>query len=136
KVPMVFEREIASAAPAGPGVRVILDDGTACCADHVVLGTGFRVDVARYPFLSRELLPDLDLVGGYPRLGPGLESSVPGMHFVGGWVAFGFGPLVGLGGGSGAGAPAITRAILGRRQKVARLSYKRRVVLRPRTDLS
>jgi len=136
KVPMVFERGIASAAPAGPGVRVILDDGTACCADHVVLGTGFRVDVARYPFLSRELLPDLDLVGGYPRLGPGLESSVPGMHFVGASATFSFGPLMRFVVGTWYAAPAITRAILGRRQRVARLSYKRRVVLRPRTDLS
>jgi cation diffusion facilitator CzcD-associated flavoprotein CzcO len=136
KVPMVFERAVADAAPAGTGVRVILDDGTAREADHVVLGTGFRVDVARYPFLSPELVHDLDLVGGYPRLRPGLESSVPGMHFVGAPATFSFGPLMRFVVGTWYAAPAIARSILGRRERVVRLSYKPRVVLRPRTDLS
>jgi Pyridine nucleotide-disulphide oxidoreductase len=135
-VPIVFERVVAGAAPAGTGVRVMLDDGTVRRADHVVLGTGFRVDVARYPFLSPELVRDLDLVGGYPRLNPGLESSVPGMHFVGAAATFSFGPLMRFVVGTWYAAPAIARSILGRRQPVVRLSYKRRVVLRPRTDLS
>jgi NADPH-dependent 2,4-dienoyl-CoA reductase/sulfur reductase-like enzyme len=134
KVPIAFERTVAGAAPAGTGVRVTLDDGTVRRADHVVLGTGFRVDVARYPFLSPELVRDLDLVGGYPRLRPGLESSVPGMHFVGAAATFSFGPLMRFVVGTWYAAPAVARSILGRRQRVVRLSYKRRVDFRLRTN--
>jgi NADPH-dependent 2,4-dienoyl-CoA reductase/sulfur reductase-like enzyme len=133
KVPMHLERVVAEAAPAGSGVRVTLDDGTVRRADHVVLGTGFRVDVARYPFLSPKLVSDLDLVGGYPRLRPGLESSVPGMHFVGAAATLSFGPLMRFVVGTWYAAPAVARSVLGRRQRVVRLSYKPRVVFRLRT---
>jgi len=62
--------------------------------DHVVLGTGYRVDVTQYPFLSPNLLNNLDIVHGYPRLAAGFESSLPGLHFVGAPAAWSFGPLM------------------------------------------
>jgi hypothetical protein len=31
---------------------------------------------------------------GYPLLGPGMESSVPGLHFLGAPAAWSFGPIV------------------------------------------
>jgi pyridine nucleotide-disulfide oxidoreductase len=132
RVPMVLGRAVADAAPAGTGVRVTLDDGTVREPDHVLLGTGFRVDVARYPFLSSELVRDLDLVGGYPRLGPGLESSVAGLHFVGAPATLSFGPLMRFVVGTWHAAPALARSALGRRQRMFGLSYKPRVVVRPR----
>jgi hypothetical protein len=71
----------------------MLDDGTDRCADHVILATGFRVDVTRYPFLPESLLRTLRVVNGYPELTRGFESSVPGLHFVGAPAARSFGPL-------------------------------------------
>jgi FAD-dependent urate hydroxylase len=132
RVPMALGRAVADAAPAGTGVRVTLDDGTVREPDHVLLGTGYRVDVARYPFLSSELVGELDLVGGYPRLGRGLESSVPGLHFVGAPATLSFGPLTRFVVGTWHAAPALARSVLGRRQRAVGLSYKPRVVLRPR----
>lgn len=134
QVPIVLDRAIASAAARGARVRVVLDDGTAREADHVVLGTGFRVDVAKYPFLSPELVRDLDLLGGYPRLGPGLETNVPGLHFVGAPAMLSYGPLMRFVVGTWYAAPALTTAVLGRRQRVARLSYKPRIVPQRRRD--
>ena len=132
KVPTDFGRVITDATPAGTGVRVVLDDGTVRRVDHVVLGTGFRMDVARYRFLSPELVRELDIVGGYPRLRPGLESSVPGMHFVGAPAVLSYGPVMRFVVGTWYAAPAVARSILGRRQRLVRLSYKRRVTFRPR----
>lgn len=129
---MLFGRTVAAAAPAGSGVRVTLDDGSVREPDHVLLGTGFRVDVARYPFLSSELVRDLDLLGGYPRLGSGLESSVPGLHFVGAPALLSFGPLMRFVVGTWHAAPALARSVEGRRQRMLGLSYKPRVVIRPR----
>jgi NADPH-dependent 2,4-dienoyl-CoA reductase/sulfur reductase-like enzyme len=134
QVPIALGRGIASAGSRGARVRVVLDDGTAREADHVLLGTGFRVDVAKYPFLSPELIRDLDLVGGYPRLGPGLEASVPGLHFVGAPATLSYGPLMRFVVGTWYAAPALTAAVLGRRQRVARLSYKPRIVPRRHRD--
>jgi hypothetical protein len=79
---------------AGNRVRVRLNDGTERVVDHVVLGTGYRVDITRYPFLSADLLKKLDIVDGYPRLQSGFESSLPGLHFLGAPAAWSFGPLM------------------------------------------
>ncbi len=94
------------------------------------------MDVAKYPFLSPELVRDLDLMGGYPRMGPGLESSVPGLHFVGAPATLSFGPLMRFVVGTWYAAPALARSVLGRRQRMVRLSYKPRVALRPTADLT
>ena len=59
-----------------------------------MFGTGYRVDVARYGFLSAEVLAALRTESGYPLLGRGLESSVPGLHFVGAPAAVSFGPTM------------------------------------------
>jgi hypothetical protein len=134
QVPMVLGRAITSATANGTGVRTIFDDGSVREADHIVLGTGFRVDVAKYPFLSPELIRDLDLLGGYPRLGPGLEANVPGLHFVGAPAMLSYGPLMRFVVGTWYAAPALTTAVLGRRQRVARLSYKPRIVPQRRRD--
>ena len=34
-------------------VRLALSDGSERCVDHVLLATGFRVDIGRYAFLRR-----------------------------------------------------------------------------------
>jgi cation diffusion facilitator CzcD-associated flavoprotein CzcO len=136
EVPMAIGRAISEAAPDGAGVRVVLDDGTVRRPDHVMLGTGYRVDVTRYPFLSPELIGDLDVEDGHPRLRPGFESTVPGLHFVGAPAMLSFGPVMRFVVGTWYAAPALARSILGRRQRVIRMSYMPRLVLRPSPDLT
>jgi hypothetical protein len=87
-------RTISSATEAGTRVRLRLDDGSERTADHVVLGTGYRVDVARYNFLSPDILLKLKRTSGYPELGLGFESSIPGLHFLGAPAAWSYGPLM------------------------------------------
>ncbi len=78
----------------GERLRVRWNDGTERRVDHLVLGTGYRVNVAEYSFLSSQILRQLDLENGYPRLDAGFESSVPGLHFLGAPAAWSFGPLL------------------------------------------
>lgn len=92
-------------------VRVALDDGTRCACDHVLLATGYQVDATRYPFLSPELLRGLRHAGGYPLLDGGMESSIPGLHFLGAPAALSFGPLMRFVSGSHYAALRLARAI-------------------------
>jgi hypothetical protein len=59
-------------------------------------------------------------------LGPGLESSIPGLHFVGTAAAMSFGPINRFVVGSWYAAPVIARAASGKRQRPLRLSYRPR----------
>ena len=95
-VPLTLGCKVVSAAVAGSQLRLRLDDGTERLVDHALLATGFRVDVSRYPFLSPSLSMQLKTVQGFPVLKRGLESSIPGLHFVGKPAAWSFGPLLGF----------------------------------------
>jgi hypothetical protein len=90
---MSLGRSVNSAVDAGGRVRVHLDDGSERTVDHVLLGTGYRVDVSKYDFLSPELAKAIDCFRGYPRLSEGFESSVPGLHFLGAPAVWSFGAL-------------------------------------------
>jgi hypothetical protein len=108
-------------------VALRLDDGSTSTADHVLLATGFRVDVARYDFLSPQLVAAVLRVNGFPRLTNGFESSVAGLHFLGASASWSHGPLMEYVAGTGFASPSLTSAILadlagtraGARQSVA-----------------
>lgn len=110
-------RSVLSAAPVADGLRLALDDGTERRVDHVLLATGYRVDVARYPFLAPKLVAQLRREDGYPVLSHGLESSVPGLHFIGASAALSFGPLLRFVAGSGFAARGLTRHVAGGRSR-------------------
>lgn len=103
--------EVRNAVEADDGLRLTLSDGTTRQVDHLMFGTGYRVDVRRYPFLPASLLGDVKLAGGYPVLQPGLESSIPGLHFVGAPAQHSFGPTMRFVSGSWFGGSRVARAI-------------------------
>ena len=124
-VPISLGRQAIDARVRDGAVELYLDDGSSRIVDRVLLGTGFRVDVRRYPFLADELLGDLELADGYPVLRAGLESSVAGLHFVGASAAHSFGPIMRFVVGSWFAAPAIARRLAGRRQPPISFSFPR-----------
>jgi hypothetical protein len=91
-VRMTFSHQVSQATPDGVGVLLALDDGSRRRVDHVILATGYRIDVAAETILGDSLRPRLR--GGYPVLRRGFESSVPGLHFVGAYSAWSFGPIM------------------------------------------
>jgi FAD-dependent urate hydroxylase len=116
-VPIHHNRFVVEARVQGERLRVRLDDGTDRTVDHVILGTGYRVNVARYPFLSPAVLERLDIVDGYPRLNRGFETSLPGLHMLGAPAAWSFGPLMRFVAGTEFVAPALTRSIVRARRR-------------------
>ncbi|NUR03000.1 MAG: NAD(P)/FAD-dependent oxidoreductase [Streptomyces sp.] len=90
-------RIIRAGAPGGrPVLAVQTHDGRTCelSADHVIAGTGYRVDVAAMAFLSPELRMELAVSRGTPKLGAGYCSSVPGLYFTGLPAAASYGPVM------------------------------------------
>lgn len=87
-------RYVTQAAMSGSDVTLKLDDATERRVDHVLLGTGYQVDISRYDFLPPELLQDIRQFDGYPKLTSGFCSSLPGLHFIGATAARSFGPLL------------------------------------------
>jgi hypothetical protein len=93
-------------------VRLGLEDGDLRVVDHVLLATGYRVDMAKYPFLSPRLLQRMSLVDGYPRLDHGFQTTVPGLYVVGAPAAWSMGPLMRFVAGADFAARSLTRAVL------------------------
>ena len=80
--------------------------------DHLLLGTGYRVDFRRYSFLDPAILDSVRAVNGYPVLGRGLESSIPGLHFLGASASWSFGPIMRFVSGSWYSARSLTQHIV------------------------
>ncbi|HTT99264.1 MAG TPA: NAD(P)-binding domain-containing protein [Rhizomicrobium sp.] len=62
--------------------------------DHVVSATGYRPDMRRVSFLSRELCEKITLADGSPILSDGLETPVRGLFVTGPAAMNSFGPLM------------------------------------------
>jgi len=60
--------------------------------DHVIAGTGFRIDLVRLPFLPESLRARISTINRYPVVNRAGESSVPGLYFVGAPTAVSIGP--------------------------------------------
>jgi len=108
---------VESARELNGGVELMLADGARCHCDHVLLATGYRVDITNYPFLPPQLLERVDRVGGYPRLSRGFESSLRGLYFLGAPSAWSYGPLMRFVAGTEFAAPVLTRAVIGRKRR-------------------
>lgn len=105
------QSRIASAAPSNGQLRVRFANGMEEKVDHLLLATGYRINVAKYGFLSAEILSKLEVFNGYPRLRPGLESSIPGLHFLGSPAAWSFGPVARFVSGAHYCVPAMARKV-------------------------
>lgn len=89
---------IESAAIADERVVLKLRDSqsnvTTVESDHVIAGTGYRVDLSRLDFIPDGLRSQIELLDGSPIVNRNFESSVPGLYFVGVSAATSFGPLL------------------------------------------
>jgi NADPH-dependent 2,4-dienoyl-CoA reductase/sulfur reductase-like enzyme len=87
-------RKVARATPAGDGLNLELTGGGDRQVDHLLLATGYRVDISRLTFLSEGVSRALAVSAGSPVLSRGFESSFAGLYFVGAAAAESFGPIM------------------------------------------
>ena len=118
-VPIRLGCSVRSVNHVGERVTVHFDDGSDRTVDHVLLGTGYRVDVSKYEFLSQELKQLICCINGYPILKAGLETSVDGLHILGAPAAWSFGPLMQFVSGAHYASRTITRHIGGKASAAA-----------------
>ncbi len=81
-------------------------------ADHVIAATGYKVQIERLAFLSKNIRSKLKAVDGTPVLSSNFESSVPGLYFVGIAAANSFGPVMRFAFGAGFAAERLTQALI------------------------
>jgi thioredoxin reductase len=115
RVPLLLGCTVDHAEIKGDKVRLSLGsaDGEKrkVLADHIIAATGYRVDLNRLTFLSREIRSRLKAVDGSPVLSSSFETSVPGLYFAGLAAANNFGPVMRFAFGARYAARRITRAL-------------------------
>jgi cation diffusion facilitator CzcD-associated flavoprotein CzcO len=112
-VKITAARRVARASRSNGHLDLYLDDGSTRSVDHALLGTGYRVDVRRYDFLSPNVRMRIACANGFPILKDGLESSIAGLHFAGAPACASFGPLLRFVAGTEFASREIASAITG-----------------------
>jgi thioredoxin reductase len=115
-VKITMARSVTSVSANG-SVRLNLRDGSERTADHVLLGTGYRVDVRRYGFLDSALAAAIRTDNGYPILSRFFESSVEGLYFLGAPAAASAGPGMRFVSHTGPAAAAVAQSVAGGRRR-------------------
>jgi thioredoxin reductase len=86
--------QLRSAEPHESGVLLHLDGPkrSSVAADHVIAGTGFRIDMSRLQFLSEEIRAGLVTRANCPVVNRAGESTIPGLYFAGAPTMASLGP--------------------------------------------
>jgi hypothetical protein len=111
-VRMTLGKIVVSVRASESQLILRLDDGSESTVDHVVLATGYKLDISKPGLLSPELLGKVQRVDGCPVLRPNFESSAAGLHFVGCSAIPSHGPLMRFIWGAGHAARSVTRSVL------------------------
>jgi cation diffusion facilitator CzcD-associated flavoprotein CzcO len=107
---------VVSARAIDHQVAVELDQGSRVF-DHVLLATGYRIDISKLGIWAPALLHKIVCADGSPNLDAGFESSVPGLHFAGSSAVHSYGPLMRFVAGAGYAARSITRKVVRQRSR-------------------
>ncbi len=123
KIDISFRTEVRHAEVRNGQVVLQVEsrnETSSIAAQHLIVATGFGVDMAKHSFLSQELLESLFLVGGWPELTRNFETNVRGLYVIGPAAALSFGPVMRFVYGAKYGAPQLTRHISSCFKKEAR----------------
>lgn len=112
-VEVLTEHHVRAAVPNGSGVRLLIDppNRSPVDVDHVIAGTGFRIDIARLRFLAEGLRAAISTLDGYPVVTRAGESTVPGLYFAGAPAAVSLGPSVRFIAGTHRSARQLARSV-------------------------
>jgi len=120
KVALREEQMVGHMRENAAGVTVTLSNNDVLHADHILLATGYRVDVWRLPMLDPALTSKIRTYQNAPVLNHDFASSVPGLYFVGISSVLSFGPFYRFVVGTDAAARRVTQAITQEMAKVGK----------------
>jgi hypothetical protein len=118
KVTLLEGVSVLDAQTRRGGVALKLSNGNVLKADHLLLATGYRVNVWRLPMLSPTLLSRVRTYYNAPVLNQRFESSVAGLYFVGISSVSSFGPFYRFVVGTEAAARRVAESVV---QQVAQM---------------
>jgi FAD-dependent urate hydroxylase len=122
-------RTVAHLDATAGRVTATLSDGARLGADHVLLATGYRVDLDRLALIHPALRAAIKTDRAAPLLSPWFESTVPGLYFIGLTSLHSFGPLYRFVAGCGAAARRVAAAITRARATQPKTAPRRAVVM-------
>lgn len=77
-------------------LEAVLGNGETITIDHVVLATGYKIDITRLPILSPNLMEQLKTRNGFPVLDDHFETAIPGLFITSMPAMQDFGPFFGF----------------------------------------
>jgi len=104
----------------GQAASATISDGETLSADHVLLATGYKVDLNKLTMIAPALRRAIQTREAMPLLSSCFESTVPGLYFVGLTSLHAFGPLYRFVAGCGASARRVASAVARRRVEQSR----------------
>jgi len=111
KVKLHELQQVQKVKEADDGVMLSLSNDEKLKADHVILGTGYRMDIKKLPMLSSSLVAEMQTYHSTPILNTWFESSIPGLYFLGFSSLTSSGPLYRFVVGTDAAARRIAGAV-------------------------
>ena len=111
KVTLREGQTVANLTVADGKIAATLSDGVQLSADHILLATGYTVDLNKLTMIHPSLRAEIARDRAIPVLSHWFESSVPGLYFVGLTSLRAFGPLYRFVAGCGAAARRVASAV-------------------------
>ena len=106
---------VLRAQVSGGGVKLDLSNGTSSQVDIVLLATGYKIDISKYPILDNSLKQQIQRTSdGYPVLDTGLQTSVKGLYMAGVVGERTLGPTLRFVTGTSNAGPRLAAAIAGK----------------------
>ena len=95
-------------------ITLTLTNNSVISADHVMLATGYHVDIRRLPMVAPSLLSRIQTYRNAPILNNRFETTVPGLYFVGISSVSSFGPFYRFVAGTRATARCLSSSVVKR----------------------
>jgi thioredoxin reductase len=110
KVPLHEKTVVQQVKETDDGLLLTLSTNQILKADHLMLATGYQLDITRLSMLGNSLLPHIQVDRGAPILSSHFESSIPGLYFLGYSSFKSCGPYYRFVVGTGAAARQVAKA--------------------------
>ena len=111
KVELLEAQHVQKVQETDTGVELLLSNDQRVTAEHIMLGTGYHIDVKMLPMLDASLVNAIETYQDAPVLKQSFESSVPGLYFVGISAVSSFGPLFRFVIGAKPASQQVTRSV-------------------------